>query len=323
MTDLPVTVTPLPQNDGVPALETPVDDPTRRQPPGPEPEPRLTFSASRLKTWMECSMKAHLHYDQRLPQRQSGKASFGTIIHACLEFYNNTGNLKAAVDMFDDLWHNPEKLGVAPDYWPKMTTWEGLRQRGRAILRQVDEQLNWDKREVLATEHPFKVPFGRYYLNGFVDLVEFRRSGNGNTLLRIVDYKTASRRPTQAALYLDIQFTVYLYASLQPEFWTGLPGEPDYPGMANGEWLYETARDVPRRAIWYHLWDAKEIDAGRRDLNDFRQLYRVCEQVDLANRTGIHIPHIGEACTFCDYHEPCGVDIPTPEQVRAQPDAWI
>jgi hypothetical protein len=284
----------------------------------------VNFSASRLKTWMACPLQAKFKYiDHETGGKQNAKASFGTIIHHCLDIYNRTGNLEVALNTFKDLWHNPDKLGVTPEVWPKFTSYGSLRERGLLVLKQVHQSTKWDKREVITTEHRFHVPFGRHELNGVVDLLEVRKSGKGQSLLRVVDYKTNSRRPNMGELALDIQFTVYVYATMQREFWVG-DGTPEYPGITNGEWLYETLLEVPRRAIWYHLWDAKEIDAGPREDDDFMRLYRLCEQVERAVTHEVFVPRIGEACTLCDFaNAQCPVRVPTADELREQETAWI
>lgn len=293
----------------------------------------MRFSASRIKTWMDCALQAHIKYDLKTQaQRNNAKAVFGSAIHAALEHYNTHGNVDTAVRMFRDLWANPEKLGspVQTLWWPKMTSFKALDQRGVDLLRRFDEQCQWDKRTVIATEHRFLVPFGKYELTGAVDLLEIRRSGTGNDLMRVCDYKTASRRPNMAELALNIQFTVYMWAVAQPEFWLGATladgtPDPDFPGIPNGEWAYEMYKDMPRRAIWVHLWEHKELDAGPRDQADFDRLYKVVEEIDKADKAQIHVPRIGEACLLCDFKDECtlGVRIPTASELAELDDAWL
>lgn len=293
----------------------------------------MRFSASKLKTWMTCPMRAHLHYDLKVPTtHQNAKAVFGTIIHACLEKYNHDGDGDAAVAMFKDLWGNPEKVGspVETLWWPKMTSFNSLRTRGIELLKKFHEQCEWDRREVIATEHAFLVPFGEHELTGYVDLLEVRRSGRGRDLLRVCDYKTASRRPNMAELALDIQFTVYMWAVEQPEFWFGakLPDgtpDPDFPPIVNADWWWQMANDLDRRAIWVHLWDHKDIDAGPRVDTDFLRMYRVCTEIEKADRLDVHVPKIGDPCLLCDYKDPCAmqVHIPTAAELAAQDAAWI
>ncbi len=281
----------------------------------------MRFSASRISTWSNCQLQSYFHYHLQLPEKQGAKQSFGTIIHKVLENYNHHADLQQAIVEFRDLWDNPEKLGVTPEVWPKMTTFGGLRKRGVEILEAYEASLHWDKREVIATEHPFLVPFGEHELAGFVDLLELRKSGTGKELLKVVDYKTSSYRPNMAELHLNLQFTVYAYAVLQREFWVG--NGDGFPPIPNGEWRFETLKDIPRRNIWYHLWTNKEIDAGTRTQADFDRLYRVALEIDRADRLDVHVPNIGQACQWCSFVKECEVSIPTKESLSNDENVWI
>lgn len=284
----------------------------------------MRFSASRLKTWMACPLQAHFQYDMRLPRETNAKQTFGTIVHHCLELYNQTGNIELALRTFKEAWHNPAKLQLEHGRWPKFSSYGSLRERGVQILTWVHENTKWDSRTVIGTEHRFCVPFGKHELTGVVDLIEYRTSGKGKKLLRIVDYKTGTKAPWISELALDIQFTIYIYASLQPEFWLGnLEAGPDFVGLTNGEFLMQTYEGVPRRGIWFHLWGPKEIDAGDRDDADFMRLYRLLEQVERATEAQVFVPRIGEACGLCDFKAECGIEIPSKDEIAAQENAWI
>ena len=270
----------------------------------------MRMSASRLNTWMACPLQAKFKYIDKLPTRQSGKASFGVIIHDALDYYNNTQDVEGAVKRFNDNWSHPEKLGVEPDYWPKYTTYGGLRTRGQEILREYADKLKWENRKVIATEHKFIVPFGDHELIGFVDLVELKTNTKGDQVLRIVDYKTNAKAPFTTALRVNVQFTAYIYASLQPEFWLG--AGPDAPPILHGDTLFKDLADVPREGIWYHLQNNRELNCGTRDDADFMRLYRACEEIDRADKLGVYVPNIsGDTCTYCDFTEPCGVPVPS------------
>jgi RecB family exonuclease len=158
------------------------------------------------------------------------------------------------------------------------------------------------------------VPFGDHELTGFVDHIEIKKAGNGHRTLRIVDFKTNSKQPNMQALRLDIQFTVYVYAAMQPEFWMG--NGPDFPPLPDGEAMYEIAQRLPVKAIWHHLWTGKEIYAGDRDDGDFMRLYRLATEIQKAMDADIFVPNIGEACIWCDYTEPCGIKVPTYEEAQ-------
>lgn len=287
----------------------------------------MRFSASRLKAWGNCSLAAHYRYDQNLPRLQNAKASFGTIMHRCLQHYNDTNDYDGAVAMFKDLWANPNKAGVEPDYWPKMTSYKSLREKGLEMLHATAETHRWSHRTVIGTEIPFLVPFGDHELTGFIDLLEIEKSGTGAELLKVVDYKSSSKSPSLAELALDVQMTTYLYSVAQREFWVGVEGNADFNGVDNGEWLWETVgKSITSRAIWFNIWNGKQIDAGPRNEVDYGRLYRVCEEIVRAIEHQVFVPKIGDACTWCDYQQPCALEIPialSGLDDTADPNRWI
>jgi hypothetical protein len=277
---------------------------------------------------MECELQAKFALIDLLPQKQGSKATFGSAVHLALEHYNRTGDVDEAVRLFMDAWDDPGRvLGTDVEVWNRYTTAGGLRQRGIEIVRAYHERMRYEDRVVIATEHPFLVPFGRHELSGTVDLVTLRRNHRGRDLLAIEDLKTNARRPNTGELVLNIQFTVYLYASLQPEFWFG--NGDGYPPIHNAEWWWETLTDIPRRGIWLQLWDGcRDLDAGARDDDDFGRLYRLCNEVERAINAEVFVPHIGEACTTCDYaNGPCPVVVPTRDEWQAarleDETAWL
>lgn len=283
----------------------------------------MKFNASMLKTWMACPLQAKFKAEDDSPRLYNAKAVFGTIIHSCLEDFNNGVSLDACLIRFKQLWHDPEIIGQPIDVWPKFTTYGGLRKKGIEILETYASRYKWESRTVIATEHKFCVPFGEHHLSGIVDLVEQKKSPAGKKQLRIVDYKTNAKQPTLANLRMDIQFTIYVYASQQPEFWMGFKEEDReddrYPAIPNGENLFEIYKNLDRRAIWYHLWGSKEIDAGDRDDTDMMRLYRCLTEVEKAVKTGVYVPDIsGESCTFCDYTEECGIVVPIRHKMKQE-----
>lgn len=128
--------------------------------------------------------------------------------------------------------------------------------------------------------------------------------------------------------------TVYMYAVGCKEFWVGMPDpsnpdvlegeEPPFPGLPDGEALWERCKDMPAVAIWYHLRKQKEMDAGPRDQHDFMRLYRVCDEIRKASEAEIFVPKIGEACGLCDYVRECEYEIPV--ELTINPDdplRWV
>lgn len=281
----------------------------------------MRVSASMLTTWMTCPLQARFHYVDQLPSEINAKTAFGSCIHHALHLYNTNFDVEQAVAEFRRVWNEPALIGAEFAYWPRATTFGGLMNRGTEILREYDAKQKWEKRRVLGAEHRFLVPFGVHEISGIVDLLEAKKSGKGVETIRVVDYKSNSKLPFGPQLRVNIQFTAYVYASLQPEFWLG--NGPDYPALPNGQFYWETLKDTPRRAIWYHLMANKEIDAGERDDNDFMRLYRVACEVERALDAQVFVPNIsGESCVYCPYTDPCGLHIPTEEEMREQETAF-
>lgn len=284
-----------------------------------EERKRIRFSASKLKTWSQCPLQGRFKYVDLIREPQSAMASYGSILHDALRHYNMTTDIEAAKKLFRDHWKNPEKVGLEPEWWPKKATYAGLLEQGTRVLDRYHDSLKWDERVVVAVEHPFLVPFGEYEIVGYIDLLELRRSGNGRWVLKVVDYKGGGWQPKAVELLLDIQFTVYLYAVDQLEFWTG-NGTPEFPGIPDGQRLYEELANTPRRAIWYHLNSLKEIDAGARKDEDFARLYRLCTEVVKALEARVFVPRIGDACGLCGYTKECGID---PKVRQDEDDRWF
>lgn len=271
----------------------------------------MRFSFSMLDSWMSCPLKAKFRYFDRLPSQQNAKASFGTCIHKALEYYNTSGDLKGAEELFKDYWTNPDKLNVEPDIWPRNTTFGGLMSAGLDVLRDHHTKNAWEKRQVLATEFEFIVPMGEHSLYGFVDLLEIKQSKTGKATVRLVDYKTNSKAPYQSNLRLNVQFTAYSYASTQPMFWMG--GELDgkkTAGLPNGDMLFDLYKPYARRGIWYGLMQGREFDAGERDDADYLRMYRAMNEIAKAVDNDVFVPNIsGDSCTFCDYVVECKLPI--------------
>lgn len=285
----------------------------------------MRFSASRIKLWMDCSQAAYYRYHEHHPTEQSGAASFGTVIHHVLELQAQGGwTEEALVKRFEELWYEPGLLGVEPDYYHQRTSWSEYRALGVEVIKSYCRQYRLEDREVIATEYPFLVRMGKHELTGFVDLLEVRKNYRGKKTLQIVDLKTASKQPTKAQLAMDVQFSVYCYASLQKEFWVGVEGNPDFPGLPDGEELYGRFLDMPRRAIWRHLRTQKDIDAGDRTDEDFERLHLVLNEIEKADVAGVHVPRVGEACGLCDYSSICRAKIPDSFDIDLEDDnGWL
>lgn len=283
----------------------------------------MRLRQSTIKRFMSCPAQVRFAEIDQLPEPENWKQFFGTAIHFCLEKLNlGQVDTEQAKTLFLDLMQNPEKLACNPTVMPKMTTFGGLENKGLWILDNFAGKYRWEDRQLVATEHQFLVPFGRHELSGTVDLIELRDNHKGKRILRVCDYKTNTRKPSFTELAVNVQFTVYSYATQQREFWVG--NGADYPGLPDGEAMFEALADVERRSIWYHLWTGAELDAGTRGEADIGRLYRVCDEIERAIELDVFVPDIsGETCIFCPYVKPCcDVDIPSPDELIEQEAAW-
>lgn len=273
----------------------------------------MRFSASQLRRWMSCPLQVHFDNTIKRPQQQNSKTTFGTCVHDALEMYNKSGDIEESSRRFLHTWENPQLFDAVPDVWARGTTYGSLKTKGIEILDQYHAAHRWEERDIVASEHKFHVPFGDHSISGVVDLMEVRRSQGGKALI-ITDYKTSSRTPTYAELALNIQFTVYQYATLQEEFWVGNGDE--YPGLFNGASLFEEFKAMPRRGIWHNLWLNKEVYVGERDDNDYLRMYRCMIEVAKAIEAEIFVPNIsGDSCGFCPYHDVCQVVAPVRDKL--------
>jgi hypothetical protein len=274
----------------------------------------LLLSASQLGTWSDCALRGKFHYIDKLPQQQSGAASYGTVMHYVIEQIDRGLGYAEAKLLFERLWREPERLGVKPDYFPTRTSYDSYRRKGLATIDGYQEMRMWGKPRIIAHEYPFLVPIGDHEIRGVIDRLELRSVGSADVLC-ITDLKTAARKPTKFDLRTNIQFTTYFYATLQKQFWTGIKDSPKYLGFRDGEELFEHFKDVRRVGVYLMLGEScSELDVGDRGDMDFEHLYRLISEVDHAVQQQVFIPRIGsDTCGNCDYFDHCCITIPKPQ----------
>ena len=265
----------------------------------------MKFSPSMIKSFMRCPMQAKFNYIDKLPQKQGSAASFGTAVHLALELYNNCGDVEAAERCFTFAWDHPEDFDIAPEIWNRNTSYGQYRERGIEFIRAYHEESKWSEKEIIATEHRFCVPFRNHFISGIVDILETNKASN---VLKIVDLKTGYR-PSVFNLSFDVQFTSYIWAAQQREFWTGFePEKEKYSGFENGEELFDRFSGADIVGVWYDLRKAKEYEVGQRTAEDYNQLHRCLDQIEKAVELQVFIPNIsGEACGICSYQDICPV----------------
>lgn len=268
----------------------------------------MKTSPSTIKTWMQCGLQAKFKYIDRLPDKQHASALLGSILHLVIEQEHD--DVDAAVSQFVSLWDNPLDAGFdPPDIWSPRTSHDTLRDKGCYILRTFFEAQKDFADEVLAKELRFCVPFGSHSLSGIIDALYVN---DETQTLRVVDWKSGYR-PNKEGLYLNIQFTTYLYAVSRPELWMGAasddPNNPNkYSGLENGESLFKKYRGYKKIGQWFDLRNGKAYDVGPRGSTDLVRLHRCLDQIEAAMERQVFVPDIsGDTCRICSYQEQCTV----------------
>lgn len=260
----------------------------------------MKFSPSMIQTWMKCGLQAKYKYVDKLEEKGTNAAAeYGTAIHASLEHFNITGKEDEALEMFNTYW---EQVIVDPEVrLPARTTFASYRDKGFKMLNGYFEARKWADDIVIGQEVRFHVPFGRHTISGIVDKVSVIP---GETL-KVTDYKTGYR-PNATNLGQNIQFTSYLYAAQQKEFWVGEEGSDKYVGFPNGEQLFEEYSKLNFEGVWLDLRNGKEYNVGPRGTADYVRLHRCLDQIELAMEKQVFVPDIsGDTCTFCAFQDRC------------------
>jgi hypothetical protein len=265
----------------------------------------MKFSASQLKTWGRCSLQAKFQYIDKIDRWETGSAAhFGTSVHLALENYHNGKNEEECILIFRKYFDS-----IEPDRWDRRTSYTKYKDIGPKMIKNYIDVMKWETHKTLGVEYRFMVPFGDHILSGIIDHLHTDKQ---ESVLFIDDLKTGAK-PNLDTLHLDLQFTVYDYASTQKEFWTGAvsddPEWPDkYPGLPNGEELFEKFQNLPRKNRWVDLRTTKFIDVGPRNDFDYARLYRMAEMIQRAVDTETYVPCISaDSCYFCPYKPECPV----------------
>jgi hypothetical protein len=265
----------------------------------------MQLRQSDLKTWARCPLSWRYQHIDGLPRSQGGSSVFGSLLHDCVLYLETTRDLPGALDRFHTGWLDPiALLGQDKgqiDYYERGRNWKKFSDEGPKILKDWWGLIQWESDTVLAREHHFQVPIGNgHVLEGTADKVAVRMMPKINSyVLLISDYKTNAKRPTYDWLADDLQFTAYCYASLQPEFWTGIP---------NGEAIRLRAADWPRYGEWVNLRGPVRMDAGPREMPQYNRLIFAANALADSVAMRIFVPNIsGETCRFCEFRRNCGL----------------
>lgn len=169
----------------------------------------MIYSHSRLSTHATCPKQFGLVYVDERPRAGADYFDFGSLVHEALEFMlgecKSTGYVGTLpVDRvrlaFSYLWARSGVRGFRPfaDAEDSLVMW--AKRRGRV-----------DGRRVVAVEAPFQIKVDGHDVQGVIDLVDVDEYG----AVRVIDYKTSKRMPTQADVDDSLQLSIYALAMRQ------------------------------------------------------------------------------------------------------------
>lgn len=294
----------------------------------------MRIRQSDLASYGRCAQQKKLYDLARSGQvprpMNLSRTVYGTVVHHALqtlERLHAEGDPKAldvAVATFTYYW-NPEhlpELGLDPahaelvhgiDEWLPRDTYGGLRNRGiRALEDYFHGMLKDDQDPLLALELNFEVPVdlgvhGQHVLTGTVDRLALRRHA-GKPYVSIEDFKTGKQ---PVFLRYHTQWTVYSYASLQPEFWREFP---------DGEQRCQSYGNWARRGWWIDMRENKRKDCGWRAQADYDRLFvALAEYVRAVDADIYPLTMTGETCLHCDFRNGICGGVPVPAEDDGKP----
>lgn len=259
-----------------------------------------------------------------LPDETNSMAAYGSVMHHSIEAMERMVHeeqvpvkeaAQRAVETFCFYWH-PLNIGaiceaVPSDGWLPNSGYMELRARGIECLYAYPEFMQFGMHQVLALEYGFMVPvigtwdddLGEpHMLGGTVDRLAIRQKRR-QTLVSIEDLKNGS---VPKYLRHNLQFTTYVYASLQRPFWVGNRGEEGF-GEERGDELFRRYQQAERNGMWIDLKTMKLHDCGPRNAVDFQRLTLAINQyVALIKADIFPLSISGANCKFCPYRKVCG-----------------
>lgn len=162
------------------------------------------LSHSSIGMYLECPMKWHFRYIQKVPEKPRHFFSFGKSVHDALEFFYSVKtlpppSLPEVLRYFDDHW-------LTEGYKDKKQE-DDYKEQGRTIIKEYHAKHVVDYRIPYFVEYGFNLDVEGVKVTGFVDRID----KVGEDRIAILDYKTGKAFGKDAAVQSD-QLTMYQMA---------------------------------------------------------------------------------------------------------------
>ena len=240
-------------------------------------EGRLRLSFTRVDTFEQCPRRFRYQYVDGLPQAPAPQLSFGSSIHATLEWlYDRKHPVLPSIDeMLQALFERWESIGYAEV--PRSEQLEAY-EHARRIVRAFHERVEREGfRLPAATEAWFSLPVGDdLSVVGAIDRVDIEDDGT----LHVIDYKTNRRARTRAQVRGSLQLAIYALATR--ELYGRMPASVALDFVVPG---VRVAVPV----------DELDLDAVPGRISAVAERIRAREDTPIPNRL----------CDWCDYRAIC------------------
>lgn len=177
--------------------------------PTEDADGRLRLSFTRIETFRTCPLQFRFQYVDRLPQRPAPALSFGTSIHAVLEWLHDRKvpvlpSLDETLDVLRDRWDSSGYAEVGRD--EQLAAYEHARRVVAAYHARVARD---GLTPPVAVEAWFELPMGDdVTVVGAIDRIDADPEGG----LHVVDYKTNRRARSRAQVAASLQLGIYALA---------------------------------------------------------------------------------------------------------------
>lgn len=238
---------------------------------------RLRLSFTRIDTLRNCALRFRLQYVDRLPQRPAPALSFGSSVHAVLEWLHDRKvpelpPLDEALEVLREVWDSTGYAEV--DRAVQLREYEHARAVLAAYHARVERE---GMRTPVATEAWFELPVGPdVTVVGSIDRVDVDPDGD----LHVVDYKTNRKAKSRADVAASLQLGIYALAT---------------------EHLYGS---LPRTVALDFVVPGLVVRVDRDEL-DLAAVPRIVAEAAAAIRAGAADPNPTRLCDWCDFRAIC------------------
>lgn len=241
---------------------------------------RVRLSFTRIDTLQQCPRKFHYAYVDRLPSAPAPQLSFGTSIHAVLEWVHDRKHpvLPSEEETLARLHEVWDTSGYADS--PREEQVAAYRHAQGILRRTISRLAQEGFRLPAATEAWFELPFPDAVVVGSIDRVDADDDG----ALHVVDYKTSRRAKTRRQVAGSLQLAIYALAC--QELYGRLPATVTLDFVLVGLPVTVDVADL-------------DLDAARRSVAD------AVASVRTGLATDAWAPTPNRLCDWCDFRAIC------------------